>query len=158
MSDEHNRSCCGSIIWSSISRSWRASFNARSAWCMPSMAFPSISAQARPLVWWASRAAENRPPGARSCSFTVQPPGTSFSRMIDLAALKGEDLRRMRQRMQMIFQDPYASLNPRMTIREIVGEPLVVHDIAKSKEIDDRVNQLLGPGALEPWFCFALSA
>jgi oligopeptide transport system ATP-binding protein len=43
---------------------------------------------------------------------------------IDLTKLKGEELRRMRRRMQMIFQDPYASLNPRMTIAEIVGEPL----------------------------------
>jgi oligopeptide transport system ATP-binding protein len=70
----------------------------------------------------------------------------------DLVALKGEDLRRMRQRMQMIFQDPYASLNPRMTIREIVGEPLVVHDIAKSKQIDERVNQLLDLVRLNPGF------
>jgi oligopeptide transport system ATP-binding protein len=70
----------------------------------------------------------------------------------DLAALKGDELRRMRQRMQMIFQDPYASLNPRMTIREIVGEPLVVHDMMKSKEIDDRVNQLLDLVRLNPGF------
>jgi len=70
----------------------------------------------------------------------------------DLAQLKGEELRRMRQRMQMIFQDPYASLNPRMTIREIVGEPLVVHDMMKSKEIEDRVNQLLDTVRLNPGF------
>jgi oligopeptide/dipeptide ABC transporter ATP-binding protein len=70
----------------------------------------------------------------------------------DLVALKGEGLRHMRQRMQMIFQDPYASLNPRMTIREIVGEPLVVHDIAKSKQIDDRVDQLLDLVRLNPGF------
>jgi oligopeptide transport system ATP-binding protein len=70
----------------------------------------------------------------------------------DLVALNGEDLRRMRTRMQMIFQDPYASLNPRMTIREIVGEPLLVHDLAKSKEIDDRVDQLLDLVRLNPGF------
>ncbi len=70
----------------------------------------------------------------------------------DLAVMKGDDLRRMRQRMQMIFQDPYASLNPRMTIRDIVGEPLVVHDIMKSKEIEDRVNQLLDLVRLNPGF------
>jgi len=70
----------------------------------------------------------------------------------DLAQLKGEELRRMRQRMQMIFQDPYASLNPRMTIREIVGEPLVVHDMMKSNEIEDRVNQLLDTVRLNPGF------
>jgi oligopeptide transport system ATP-binding protein len=46
---------------------------------------------------------------------------------IDLTVLKGESLRRMRQRMQMIFQDPYASLNPRMTIARIISEPLRIH-------------------------------
>ncbi len=71
---------------------------------------------------------------------------------VDLVGLKGEELRRMRQRMQMIFQDPYASLNPRMTIREIVGEPLFVHDIAKSKEIDERVDMLLDKVRLNPGF------
>ena len=70
----------------------------------------------------------------------------------DLVKLKGEELRRMRQRMQMIFQDPYASLNPRMTIREIVGEPLVVHDMAKGRQIDDRVDQLLDLVRLNPGF------
>ena len=71
---------------------------------------------------------------------------------VDLVKLKGEDLRRMRQRMQMIFQDPYASLNPRMTIREIVGEPLLVHELAKGKQIDDRVDQLLDTVRLNPGF------
>ena len=44
---------------------------------------------------------------------------------VDLTTLKGEDMRKMRRNMQMIFQDPYASLNPRMTINEIVGEGLL---------------------------------
>ena len=61
----------------------------------------------------------------------------------ELTALEGEDLRRMRRRMQMIFQDPYASLNPRMSIGEIIGEPLQVHDIARGAEIKERVNELL---------------
>ncbi len=71
---------------------------------------------------------------------------------VDLVSLKGEDLRRTRQRMQMIFQDPYASLNPRMNIREIVGEPLLVHDVGKSNEIEERVNQLLDTVRLNPGF------
>ena len=62
---------------------------------------------------------------------------------VDLVSLKGEDLRLMRRKMQMIFQDPYASLNPRMTVGEIIGEPLVVHKIANSKEIQERVSNLL---------------
>ncbi len=49
----------------------------------------------------------------------------------DLTAVKGEELRKMRRRMQMIFQDPYASLNPRMTVGSIIGEPLEVHNIGK---------------------------
>ena len=62
---------------------------------------------------------------------------------VDLVALKGEDLRLMRRKMQMIFQDPYASLNPRMTVGEIIGEPLVVHNVANAKEIQERVSNLL---------------
>jgi len=71
---------------------------------------------------------------------------------VDLAAQKGEDLRHMRRRMQMIFQDPYASLNPRMPIGEIVGEPLKVHDLAKGNEVRERVNELLDTVRLSPGF------
>jgi oligopeptide transport system ATP-binding protein len=71
---------------------------------------------------------------------------------VDLVHLKGEELRHMRRKMQMIFQDPYASLNPRMTVGEIVGEPLVVHNVAKQKEIDERVANLLELVGLNPAF------
>jgi len=71
---------------------------------------------------------------------------------VDLVKLKGEDLRLMRRKMQMIFQDPYASLNPRMTVGEIVGEPLVVHNIASQKEIEERVANLLQLVGLNPSF------
>ena len=70
----------------------------------------------------------------------------------DLSTMKGEELRRMRRRMQMIFQDPYASLNPRMTIGSIVGEPLEVHNIAKGKEKRERVQELLRLVGLNPYF------
>ncbi|MBN1660351.1 MAG: ATP-binding cassette domain-containing protein [Anaerolineae bacterium] len=66
--------------------------------------------------------------------------------------LKGEALRKMRARMQMIFQDPYASLNPRMTVGDIIGEPLTVHNIAKGKERRDRVQELLNVVGLNPYF------
>jgi len=62
---------------------------------------------------------------------------------VNLVTLKGENLRLMRRKMQMIFQDPYASLNPRMTVGEIIGEPLVVHRVANQKEIQERVSNLL---------------
>src|SRR5687768_3812098 len=71
---------------------------------------------------------------------------------VDLVHLKGEDLRKMRRKMQMIFQDPYASLNPRMTVADIVGEPLVVHNVATGKEIEERVKHLLELVNLNPSF------
>ncbi|HKY53180.1 MAG TPA: oligopeptide/dipeptide ABC transporter ATP-binding protein [Anaerolineales bacterium] len=71
---------------------------------------------------------------------------------VDLVQLKGEELRKMRRRMQMIFQDPYASLNPRMTVGEIVGEPLLVHDVTTESEANERVKQLLELVKLNPSF------
>ena len=71
---------------------------------------------------------------------------------VDLVALKGEELRVMRRKMQMIFQDPYASLNPRMTVSETVGEPLMVHNVATGKEIEERVAHLLKVVGLNPSF------
>jgi oligopeptide transport system ATP-binding protein len=71
---------------------------------------------------------------------------------VDLVKLHGEDLRKMRRKMQMIFQDPYASLNPRMTVEQIVGEPLMVHNVATGKEIQERVEHLLELVGLNPAF------
>jgi oligopeptide transport system ATP-binding protein len=70
----------------------------------------------------------------------------------DLIHLKGEQLRQMRRKMQMIFQDPYASLNPRMTVAQLVGEPLMVHNVATGAEIDERVKYLLELVNLNPAF------
>ena len=68
----------------------------------------------------------------------------------DLAKMRGEELRLMRRRMQMIFQDPYASLNPRMTVGEIIGEPLLVHGVATPKEAESQVKELLKRVGLNP--------
>jgi oligopeptide transport system ATP-binding protein len=68
----------------------------------------------------------------------------------ELTELKGEELRKMRKQLQIIFQDPYASLNPRMTVGSIIGEPLEVHNIAKGKERIDRVRELLRVVGLNP--------
>jgi oligopeptide transport system ATP-binding protein len=70
----------------------------------------------------------------------------------DLTQVKGEELRAMRRKMQMIFQDPYASLNPRMTVGEILREPLIVHNVATKSEADERVKQLLELVKLNPSF------
>jgi oligopeptide transport system ATP-binding protein len=71
---------------------------------------------------------------------------------IDLTTVKGHDLRRMRKRMQMIFQDPYASLNPRMSINDIVSEPMIIHGVSRGKEARDRVAELLKIVQLNPGF------
>lgn len=62
---------------------------------------------------------------------------------IDLNCLNPGEMKKMRQRMQMIFQDPYASLNPRMTVQDIVREPLDIHHLLKKEERTERVEELL---------------
>jgi oligopeptide/dipeptide ABC transporter ATP-binding protein len=62
----------------------------------------------------------------------------------------GEELRKLRRHMQIIFQDPMSSLNPRMTIGNIIGEPIQVHGIAKGKDRDDMVASLLQRVGLDP--------
>jgi oligopeptide/dipeptide ABC transporter ATP-binding protein len=68
----------------------------------------------------------------------------------DLARARGAELQRLRRDIQMVFQDPYSSLNPRMTIGEIVREPLVVHRIGRKAEQIDRVGELLQTVGLAP--------
>lgn len=70
----------------------------------------------------------------------------------DLTKLSGDALRKMRRRVQMIFQDPYASLNPRMTVGDIVGEPIRVHKLREGKAVRERVEELLGLVGLNPAF------
>ena len=70
----------------------------------------------------------------------------------DLTKLKGEQMRRMRRQVQMIFQDPYASLNPRMTVGSIIAEPLEIHGLAKGREKSQRVQELLSVVGLNPYF------
>lgn len=62
---------------------------------------------------------------------------------VDLATLQGEPLRQARQRVQMIFQDPYASLNPRYTIGSLIAEPMNIYKVASSNEIRERTAELL---------------
>jgi peptide/nickel transport system ATP-binding protein len=70
--------------------------------------------------------------------------------LIDVATLDGRGLKMLRRNMQMIFQDPYGSLNPRWTLLQIVGEPLVVNNVAKGQELKDRVAELLKVVGLRP--------
>ncbi len=70
----------------------------------------------------------------------------------DLTTMEGEELRRMRRNLQIIFQDPYASLNPRMTVGDIVAEPMEVHRMGTRKEQRERVKELLNLVGLNPYF------
>jgi len=69
---------------------------------------------------------------------------------IDLTVTTGNNLRSLRPRMQMIFQDPHASLNPRMTVASIIGEPLTEHNKAKGEDRKKRIEELLSLVGLEP--------
>jgi len=71
---------------------------------------------------------------------------------VDLTNLRGEHLRQQRKQLQIIFQDPFASLDPRMTIGDIIGEPLVNFGLAGRKEKDRRVQDLLRVVGLNPYF------
>ena len=69
----------------------------------------------------------------------------------DITVLAGEPLRRLRRRMQMVYQDPFGSLNPRMRVRDLVGEPLIVHGAGRrSAEYRNRINELLDLVGLLP--------
>jgi oligopeptide transport system ATP-binding protein len=70
----------------------------------------------------------------------------------DMSDLRGDSLRQVRRRMQMIFQDPYASLNPRMSIRDIVGEPLLIHKLGNAAERRERVAELMRIVGLNPYY------
>ncbi len=70
----------------------------------------------------------------------------------ELTGLSRSDMRKARREMQMIFQDPYASLNPRMTVASIVGEPLSIHNIGDSASRKERVQELLTLVGLNPFF------
>ncbi len=76
--------------------------------------------------------------------------GTVEFEGVELTRTKGEALRRIRPRMQMVFQDPHASLNPRMTVASIIGEPLREHRAAKGSERKQRIDELLSLVGLDP--------
>ena len=79
--------------------------------------------------------------------------GEVVFRDTDLTKLKPEDMRKMRRKVQMIFQDPYASLNPRMTVGDIIGEPIGVHGLRQGKAaVRERVQELLNLVGLNPYF------
>jgi oligopeptide transport system ATP-binding protein len=75
-----------------------------------------------------------------------------FFKNTDLTQMRGEKLRRTRQEIQMIFQDPYASLNPRMTVGDIVSEPLRNFGIARGRKAEQKVQEVMRVVGLNPNF------
>lgn len=69
----------------------------------------------------------------------------------DIFALSPADLRAARRDMQMIFQDPFGSLNPRMTVREVIAEPLRLHGLASGRALDRRIDEVLTMAGLSSW-------
>src|SRR5262245_35238463 len=78
--------------------------------------------------------------------------GTIHYKGEDISHLRGGRLRALRRDMAMIFQDPYASLDPRQTVGDIIGEPIDIHGLAKGKERQDRIRDLLRVVGLNPRF------
>jgi len=76
--------------------------------------------------------------------------GKMFFEGKNIGMLRGEELRRLRRKIQIIFQDPYASLNPRMKIGKTVGHPLEIHGLAKGSEKGKKVLEVLGEVGLTP--------
>ncbi len=70
----------------------------------------------------------------------------------DLTKLDGGEMRKMRRHLQMIFQDPYASLNPRMTVGSIISEPMQIHNLVPKGKRNERVQELLQTVGLNPYF------
>lgn len=69
---------------------------------------------------------------------------------VDIAKLEKVELKRVRRNIQLVFQDPYSSLNPRQRVRDIIGEPLLVNDVAHGKALEARVSQLMEAVGLRP--------
>ncbi|HUN28375.1 MAG TPA: dipeptide ABC transporter ATP-binding protein [Alphaproteobacteria bacterium] len=69
----------------------------------------------------------------------------------EITTMRADEIRRLRRQIQIIFQDPYASLNPRMTVGEIIAEPLRIHGIARGKAAQERVGELLRLTGLRPY-------
>ncbi len=69
---------------------------------------------------------------------------------VDLARIKHRDMKPLRREMRMIFQDPFSSLNPRLTVKDLISEPLEIHDIAHGREAEERVAQLMRAVGMDP--------
>jgi len=139
------------MIFSCISRFTAALSAGRSAQSMRWMVYPLTSGKVKP--WAGGESGCGKSTTGRTILQLYKPTaGHVYYNGTDLTTLKRENMRKMRREMQMIFQDPYASLNPRMTVEDIIGEPLAVHGVASGKEIKEQVENLLNLVKLNPAF------
>ncbi|MEM7536105.1 MAG: oligopeptide/dipeptide ABC transporter ATP-binding protein [Chloroflexota bacterium] len=69
---------------------------------------------------------------------------------INIADISQQEMKPLRREMRMIFQDPFSSLNPRLTVKDLIGEPLIIHNIANGRELEDRVGDLMSAVGLDP--------
>ena len=110
-----------------------------------------IYAEVRRWAWWVRAAAARQLRDAVSLQLYKPTRGGVLFEGQDLTRLKGGQLRRFRRRMQMIFQDPYSSLDPRQNAGSIIGEPLIVHKMTNSRsEYREQVAELLSVVGLNP--------
>ncbi len=69
---------------------------------------------------------------------------------LEISHIGQREMKPLRREMRMVFQDPYSSLNPRLTVKDIIGEPLVIHKIATGREMEDRISELMTAVGLDP--------
>ena len=77
---------------------------------------------------------------------------TKDGERIDIAKIPQKQMKLLRREMRMIFQDPFSSLNPRHPVKDIIGEPLLIHKVAKGRQLEDRVAELMEAVGLNPAF------
>ena len=118
----------------------------------------SRSRRAKRSAWSANRAAARRRPGRCILRLIEPTSGEVLFDGRDVLALSRGDLRRARRDMQIVFQDPYSSLNPRMRVADIVEEPLIIHKLGSKAERRARVQRAVRAGRAEPRSPAALSA
>ena len=75
---------------------------------------------------------------------------TKDGERVDIANISQKDMKPLRRQMRMIFQDPFSSLNPRLTVKDIISEPLIIHKVARGREAEDRVADLMRSVGLDP--------
>ena len=102
-----------------------------------------MSARARPWAWWANRAVASRRLGRAVLQLRRPTAGKVVFDGTELTGLAADKMRLMRRRLQLIFQDPIASLNPRRCIGDIVAEPLIIIGVSDKAERDRRVREVL---------------